>query len=347
MNERAFADVEGPVVIACAAPFGGGGMGRHLRELVDFFRARNLNVENFDATLSPGWLKLVNRFTPLRFFAARQGFLEACAFDQRVARRLPAAKTFIGFNGQSLRSMQAARRLGYSRIYLTAVISHVNLAIAQARKAWEYAPIEPLGYIRAQHERMLHEYEVADRILYASDYVRQSFLAEGFPDTILERFDLSADARFKPAANKPSDGKFRVVSIGSLSFSKGVAVLLDAFKRFDAKEAELTLVGGSGTPKMRKYLEACLAQDSRVRLAPGDPLPHLQAADALVHASFQDGFGYAPAEALACGVPVVVTEHTGAKERVREGVNGFVVPVGDPDAIVRALKKIRETRMRA
>jgi glycosyltransferase involved in cell wall biosynthesis len=268
-------------------------------------------------------------------------------FDALVARRLGNGKTFVGFNGQALKSMKAARGLGYSKTLLTAVTAHVNLAVAQARKAWEYAPVEPLGYIRAQHERMLLEYEMADRILYSSEYVRQSFLTERFSDEKLTRFDLSVDARFRPAAGRRSDGNFRLVSVGALNFGKGVAVLLDAFKRFDVKDAELTLVGGSGTARMRKYLAACMAQDRRVRLAPGDPLPHLQAADALVHASFQDGFGYAPVEALACGVPVVVTDHTGMKERVRDGVNGFVVPAGDADAIVGALKKIRETGMRA
>jgi glycosyltransferase involved in cell wall biosynthesis len=45
-------------------------------------------------------------------------------------------------------------------------------------------------------------------------------------------------------------------------------------------------------------------------------------------------------EALACGVPVVVTEDTGMKEYVRDGVNGFVVPTGSVDAIVAALENL-------
>lgn len=347
MNEHALADVEGPVVLACAAPFGVGGLGRHLRELVDFLRARNLKTEYFDSNISPGWFGLLARFTPLRFSAAWRSFLGGVVFDRAVARRLPKAETFIGFSGQSLKSLRAARNHGFERTIIASPTAHVNLAIAQGRKAWEYAPVEPLGYIRAQHQRILLEYEMTDRILYASDFVRESFSAERFPDAKLERFDLSPDSRFKPAPQRTKDGRFRVVSIGSLNFGKGVAVLLDAFKRFDVKDAELTVVGGSGTPQMRRYLQACMAQDQRVRLAPGDPLSHLQAANALVHASFMDGFGYSPVEALACGVPVVVTDHTGMKERVRDGVNGFVVPAGDPDAIVRSLKKIRENGMRA
>ena len=71
-------------------------------------------------------------------------------------------------------------------------------------------------------------------------------------------------------------------------------------------------------------------------------MPHLRRADVLAHASYSDGFGYAPMEALACGVPVIVTEDTGMKEHVEEGVNGYVVPTGDVDALVERLEWVRE-----
>jgi glycosyltransferase involved in cell wall biosynthesis len=44
------------------------------------------------------------------------------------------------------------------------------------------------------------------------------------------------------------------------------------------------------------------------------------------------------AEALAVGVPVIVTGDTGAKELVRLSVDGWVVPTGDMDALAAALE---------
>src|SRR4051812_25708456 len=126
MNESALTTVEGPVVIACAAPFGLGGLGRHLRELVDFFRARHLQTEFFDAKSLPAWLTFARRFTPLRFSAAWQSYFEALLFDFTVSRRLPHAKTFIGFNGQAFRSLQSARKLDYTQTILCAATPHVN-----------------------------------------------------------------------------------------------------------------------------------------------------------------------------------------------------------------------------
>jgi len=122
--------------------------------------------------------------------------------------------------------------------------------------------------------------------------------------------------------------------------TKGIALLLEAFDRLSVSNAELRIMGGWSTRSVRRRLQSRIAQDPRITVQPGDPLPVLQKADVFVHPSYEDGFGYAPMEALACGVPVVVTEDTGMKEYVRDGVNGFVVPTGSVDAIVAALESL-------
>ena len=83
--------------------------------------------------------------------------------------------------------------------------------------------------------------------------------------------------------------------------------------------------------------------DERITVGPGDPLPLLQRADAFVHPTYEDGFGYAPMEALACGVPVIATKDTGMKEYVQEGGNGYVVPTGSVEAIAEALMRVSKT----
>jgi glycosyltransferase involved in cell wall biosynthesis len=99
----------------------------------------------------------------------------------------------------------------------------------------------------------------------------------------------------------------------------------------------LKLVGGWGTRGMRRFLEESGAQDPRIRVSPGDPLTHLADADLCVHASYTDGFGYAPAEALACAVPVIVSEDTGMKDLIDTDRIGLVLPTGDLDALTEAI----------
>jgi glycosyltransferase involved in cell wall biosynthesis len=63
----------------------------------------------------------------------------------------------------------------------------------------------------------------------------------------------------------------------------------------------------------------------------------VQRASLYVHPSYDDGFGYAAAEALAAGVPVVVTEDTGMKDLVEPGRNGVILASGETNAITEAI----------
>ena len=70
-----------------------------------------------------------------------------------------------------------------------------------------------------------------------------------------------------------------------------------------------------------------------------------QLCDGVVSASTRpEAFGRTMAEALAMGCPVVAAAHGGALDIVREGVNGFLFPVGDAEALARALLRLSEVR---
>jgi glycosyltransferase involved in cell wall biosynthesis len=88
---------------------------------------------------------------------------------------------------------------------------------------------------------------------------------------------------------------------------------------------------------MRRFLQQATAADPRITVGPGDPLPHLRRAALCAHPSYEDGFAYAPAEALACSVPVLVTEDTGMKDLVDPGVSGLILPTGDLSSLTEAI----------
>ena len=65
-----------------------------------------------------------------------------------------------------------------------------------------------------------------------------------------------------------------------------------------------------------------------------DALPgEYRAADCLVLPSRHDSFGMVVPEALACGLPAVVSSEVGAKTLVQNGVSGWIVPAGDVQAL--------------
>jgi len=65
-------------------------------------------------------------------------------------------------------------------------------------------------------------------------------------------------------------------------------------------------------------------------------------ASVLVLPSIEDGHPLVVLEAMASGRPVVVSENTGTKDAVREGVDGFVVPIRSPDAIAERLQWLHD-----
>jgi glycosyltransferase involved in cell wall biosynthesis len=334
----------GRVVLSCSAVPGAGGLGRHFDEIAAAaarreqpavcISAASLERARRSTLRAPSRARLLSRL-PLelaRGWGTRAFFEE---FDGDVARRLPQAEHLIAFNGQALRQLRAARRGGYESVSLVSANSHLRRVVRLHAEARRQYPFER-SWAEQLVERNVAEYELADRILVSSRYIRDSFLEEGVPEEKLTPFPVTPDPRFTPAGAPRSD-TFDVVYVGSLTVAKGVPLLVDAVRRLSHGDLRLRLIGGWSTPGMRRFLQSACAEDRRIEVRPGDPLPALRDARLCVHATFEDGFAYAPAEALASGVPVIVSEDTGMKELIERGGGGVIVPTGDLDALTGAI----------
>jgi glycosyltransferase involved in cell wall biosynthesis len=337
----------GRVVVSCAAALDAGGLGRHTREIVDALDRRgqpnvcicgsNLASHPLSSGRMSPTPRLVSTLAPLarlspgwRIWAAR------VAFDADAARRLPAADHLIAFNRQALAQFRAARRAGYASVALMTGSPHVRRVARQHALARRRYPLER-SFGTHVVRRYLVEYAQADRIHVASRCTWESFLEHGVPEGKLSLFPLTPHPRYAPAEEPPATDTFDVVYAGSLSVAKGVPLLIDAVRRLPHADLRLVLVGGWKTRGMRRFVERACAQDPRIEVRPGDPLPHLRAARLCAHPTYEDGFAYAPAEALACGVPVLVSEDTGMRDLIEPGRDGLILPTGDLDALAAAI----------
>ncbi len=336
----------GRVVVSCSAPFGVGGLGRHLQEIVAALDrcgqprialcgslpagTAGASLHELRAGLPEQLLSRLTAASP-----AWRTWAASVAFDARAARAQPDTDHLIAFNGQALAQFARARRGSRASVSLVAANSHLRRVVRQHAKAYARYPLERSWAPRLL-ARNLREYARADRVYYSSRYIRESFLEEGFSEERLCALPLTPDPRYAPAA-RPSSASFDVVYVGSLTVAKGIPLLVEAFGRLAHADMRLVLVGGWGTRGMRRHLERARARDPRIVICPGDPLPHLRSARLYVHPAYEDGFAYAPAEALACGVPVIVSEDTGMKELISSPELGMVVPTGDLDALSEAI----------
>jgi glycosyltransferase involved in cell wall biosynthesis len=335
--------------VTCSAPYGAGGLGRHLQEIWEAL-GRNAaqgrvicgpSTEQRGVVPPPGRAEVTRG--PLgamsdRAFAgspAWSTWKSAVDFDRAARRRLGDGEHLLAFNGQALIQLRAARAGGYASAGVISATAHMRQVAARQSEAHRRHPLERPWAPRVL-ARNLAEYERADSILVATDHIRDSFLAEGVPAERLRSFPLTPDPRYSPRESLPSSSTFDVLYVGSLSVSKGVPLLVEAVRAVDAPDLRLVLLGGWASRGMRRFMEAARAADPRIQVRLGDPLEAFRSAALYVHPSWDDGFGYAPAEALAAGVPVLVTADTGMKELIAPG-RGMVVPTGDADALTEAI----------
>jgi glycosyltransferase involved in cell wall biosynthesis len=346
----------GQLVVSCPAPFGVGGLGRHLKEIADAADRRGqpaiclcgaaLRDSTPTPTPTPSPSPLLRELRPrgrvnalgwlTRFSPAWRNLHRNVVFDGYAARGLPAGEHLIAFNGQALKQFEAAARAGYQTRSLVSANPHLRRLLRQHRQAHRQYPLEGTW---ATHllRRNLKEYEQAERIYVASRYAWESFVAEGVREERLSLFPLTPDPRFTVREPPSHAHTFDVVFVGRLCVTKGVPLLVDAVRRLAHSDLRLVLVGGWSSRGMRRFLQEACAHDPRITIGPGDPLPHLSQARLFAHPAYEDGFAYAPAEALACGVPVLVSEDTGMKELIDPGVSGMILPTGDLRALTEAI----------
>lgn len=154
--------------------------------------------------------------------------------------------------------------------------------------------------------------------------------------------DLS---RFAAAAitRRPGAEGVRFLFSGSLIERKGVDLLAGAFRRLaaEAPGVRLRFLGdGPLRPELERELAALAGRVEFLGFKDWTELPEVYAAsDVLCAPSRHDGWGMIVPEALASGLPVIGTTRTGAaREFLRTGHNGWLIPAGDGEALFQAMR---------
>lgn len=144
-----------------------------------------------------------------------------------------------------------------------------------------------------------------------------------------------------------------ILFYGALDKRKGLNVLIDAFSILNSKSQSLDsglVIVGTGpeqeTLKLQTKNHKLQTKIVFLDWMPNDQLPALlNAADVFVYPSVPSGgweeqFGYAMAEASACGAPVVATKTGSIDEVVADGKSGLLVEPNNPEQLAGAIFKI-------
>ncbi len=155
------------------------------------------------------------------------------------------------------------------------------------------------------------------------------------------------DRTFRPPESPRLGPEVNIVCVARLIERKGQHHLLHALAQLQAagvSGVRLTLVGTGDAEQFLRRLAAELSVSEIVTFAGSvahDQVPAVyRQADIFVLPSQNEGMSIALLEAMASGLPVIVTNGGGTAELVRAGVNGFVVPWADAAALARALETL-------
>jgi glycosyltransferase involved in cell wall biosynthesis len=264
-------------------------------------------------------------------------------FDKWALKKITPPDHIISSYAMANECFKATRK-GGGKTFLEAGNSHPQQfwdIMTEEHTRWG-CPLPPV--YPPYHRRALRMMEDVDFILSPSSYVSDSFLRRGFsPEQIIYNPFACDLSRFYPAKNpRPKNRPLTIIHTGMLGLRKGTPYLLDAFREVKKRHpsARLILVEqihDSIKPVLARY------NDLPIEWSQGgnhDVLSELlRQADLFVMPTLEEGFARTLAEALACGLPLITTAHSGVNDFVVPGKNGEIVPLRDAHAVAEAIVK--------
>lgn len=177
----------------------------------------------------------------------------------------------------------------------------------------------------------------ADRISVVHNGLDARFLDAGITDA-----PAAPDRKDAPAgADRKEPGL--VIYLGRLKKYKNVDHLIQAMAivREEVPDARLVIVGTGDRRRALEALTRSMGLDDAVRftgfVSEEEKLRLLTRAEVAAYPSSKEGWGITVIEANACGVPVVAARVPGLRDAVVDGETGVLVPLGDREAMARAL----------
>jgi glycosyltransferase involved in cell wall biosynthesis len=139
--------------------------------------------------------------------------------------------------------------------------------------------------------------------------------------------------------------KLRVLFAGSLTQRKGLADVFTAMKLLKRHDVELIVMGSPIVPMefYRRQYPDFTYMSTRPH---HEVLKLMQSCDVLVLPSIAEGRALVQQEALANGLPLIVTKNTGGEDLIVPGETGFLVPIRSPEAIAEKIAWLAHNRDR-
>lgn len=283
--------------------------------------------------------------TPIRRLVGNYNMmnLKGELFDRRVSMQDLECNVFHGFEGAVLHSMKKAKKQGAKTVLEYPIFHYQTIREVLTEEYRRFGLNPPIFFLKddVNIRRKQQEIEESDFLLVPTEKISQDFILHGKSPQQVFVTPYGFNAKLFFPKDKEED-IFRILFIGIIGFRKGVYYLLEAFKQLRLKHAELLLIGSieeDFKPILAKY-------DGFFRYI--QSLPHDKLSDiyrsssVFVFPSLAEGSAYVTYEAMASGLPIIASDHAGAV--TRSGVDGFIVPIRDINALKEKILALYENK---
>jgi glycosyltransferase involved in cell wall biosynthesis len=270
--------------------------------------------------------------------------------DRAVERDIPKLKglrALYAYEYVALNQFRKAHQFGVHCIYdlpigywrANRVMSNEE---AELQPAWK-GTLSFLADSEAKCAIKDRELELADTVIVPSTFVKNTL--DMYPGAkkkiVVNPFGTPGNIA-SPRELTDRDSPLRVLYVGSLSQRKGISYLFEAINKAGSA-VTLTVIGRKvgQSDLLDKY---CAKHRWIPTLPHSEILAEMRNHDVFVFPSLFEGLALVQGEAISQGLPVITTPNSGGADILRDGVDGFIVPIREPEAIAARLMELYQDR---
>lgn len=243
---------------------------------------------------------------------------------------------------------------------------HAHCALHAGRLAHRISGVRSIPYVITEHQQVTFEflssqdwkqaltvYQHAERIAVVSHFQRWMMQINGVQKDMTVVGNLVDETVFHPGTKPRSPSEFKVLFVGWNAHMKDVTTLLKvlhALSKTITRFRAVLIVPFTSEIEQRALKDKLKSDGISGHVEIRGRMDHHQVAEAmrdsdvLLSTSIAETFGVSVCEAIMSGVPVVVTDSGGIRDFVVDGVNGYIVNVGDWKAMVERVEVIASRR---
>ena len=265
-----------------------------------------------------------------------QLFNEFVIYDQRLANlikndiiKVNRNTIIIGRSGMSLLSFKEVKKRGGKTI-LHSQWMHPNTHKKYLEKEYKRIGLKNQPILNERIKRQLKEIEIVDKIWSISSLVQKSYLDNNIEKSKIINSSLGVDfdKYSKLDISNKNNKDFTILFVGNINPEKGVHVLLNAMLNIKSSNKIKIIFNGHIAPYFKSifnsYANQLKEKNIHVEVYVGSPLKNYSKASLFILPSIHESFCLVVLEAMASGLPIIVSDNVGAKDCIKNGVNGFI-----------------------